>query len=191
MDNDGTKALLAQAKQGDLDAFGALVRLHEGAVRAYLAVRLNDASEVDDFGQDVFITAFRRLNTFDESKPFAPWLKGIAMNLLRNRFRKRMDIPFGDASDFENLLNARIEERESLADSGAMGAALNHCLGKLGDKANTLLRWRYGENMGMAELTRRLRCKHSAATMALTRIRAQMRQCMESWLGKDARHEYA
>jgi len=76
------------AQQGDLNALAALVTRHQQAVRACLAARLDDPHEAEDLVQEVFVTAFRKLGEFDPERPLAPWLRSIAMNLLRNHWRK-------------------------------------------------------------------------------------------------------
>ena len=43
----------------------------------------------DEVVQDTWLTAVRSLRSFDPAEgPFAGWLRGIAANLLRNRFRR-------------------------------------------------------------------------------------------------------
>lgn len=43
----------------------------------------------DEIVQDVWLTAVRRMRSFDpQTGPFAGWLCGIAANLLRNHFRR-------------------------------------------------------------------------------------------------------
>ena len=56
--------LVRAAMGGDLQAFEKIVLQHQGAVRAYLAVRLVRADEAEDLAQEVFITAFRNLAKF-------------------------------------------------------------------------------------------------------------------------------
>src|SRR4051812_42999526 len=47
---------------------------------------LRDAA--DEVVQDAWLAAVRRIRDFDpERGPFRAWLRGIAANLLRNRFR--------------------------------------------------------------------------------------------------------
>jgi len=82
-----------RAKQGDQEAFEALVRGHEElAFRvAYLIVR--DAAEAQDVAQEAFVRAYRSLNRFDAGQPFRPWLLRIVTNLAFNSHRgaKRRD----------------------------------------------------------------------------------------------------
>src|SRR6185369_1636266 len=80
--------LVRAARQGSWPAFAELVRRHQDAVRACLAVRMDLPHEAEDLAQEAFVTAFRKLDDFDVDRPFGPWVRSIAFNLLRNHWRK-------------------------------------------------------------------------------------------------------
>jgi len=105
--------LIRAAQGGSAEAFTDLVRRHQYAVRACLAVRLGDPHEAEDLAQEVFVTAFTRLREFDVDRPFGPWLRGIAFNLLRNHARKFRPRAIGGNEELTALL------RDSEADRAA------------------------------------------------------------------------
>jgi len=73
----------------DSQAFEILVREHADMLMAYLrAMAWNDAL-VEDAFQETIIVAWRRLPDFDRSRPFAPWMRGIARNTLLGLARKQ------------------------------------------------------------------------------------------------------
>ena len=73
-------ALLCAAKNGDLDAFEALVRAHTPAVYAHAVRFFGDPSAAEDVVQEVWIKVFRSLGTFDERAKFSTWLYRITRN---------------------------------------------------------------------------------------------------------------
>ena len=79
--------LVARARDGDREAFGALVAAHqEIAFRvAYLVLR--DAGEAEEAAQEGFVKAYLALARFREGHPFRPWLLQIVGNAARNRRR--------------------------------------------------------------------------------------------------------
>ncbi len=85
--------LIKRSQDGDLDAFGQLVRIHQGlALRvAYLVVR--DHAEAEDVTQEAFVRAFGALPRFDATRELRPWLLRIVRNRaithLRGRTRRR------------------------------------------------------------------------------------------------------
>jgi RNA polymerase sigma-70 factor (ECF subfamily) len=85
-DEDGA---VAAAREGDREAFCALVeRYQEAAFRAaYLVVR--DAAAAEDVVQEGFVRAYSALGSFREGQPFRPWLLRIVTNLALNDVRAR------------------------------------------------------------------------------------------------------
>ena len=88
-------ALAAQAAAGDRDAFGALVSRYQASVRRLTRAVTGDAHDADDAAQDAFLSELDRLETYDPSRPFGPWLMRIATNasidLVRRRAVRRAD----------------------------------------------------------------------------------------------------
>ncbi len=80
--------LIVLAREGSSDAAGALFdRYWEHAWRAAYAVTA-DRALADDAAQDAVQRAFGALDSFDETRPFAPWLKRIAANRAIDLLRR-------------------------------------------------------------------------------------------------------
>jgi RNA polymerase sigma factor (sigma-70 family) len=73
-------ALVARALGGDGGtAFAALVRRHQGTVRAQLQRLTNgDRAWAEDLAQETFLKAWRKLNQFRSQARFSTWLYRIA-----------------------------------------------------------------------------------------------------------------
>jgi RNA polymerase sigma-70 factor, ECF subfamily len=170
---DSEEDVISQAKAGSAEAFGRLVQLYEGRIRSFLAASLGTPALADDLSQDAFITAFRRLETYDASLPFYPWLKGIALNLLRNHLRRRRPEPL---EEWKTPLAMEYVDR--FPDDDALHA-LRRCLGKLDDDARRLVKARYLDGMALEKVAERERRDPHALSMALVRIRERLRRCME------------
>ncbi len=91
--SDRERALLARARDGDVDAFAELVRLLERRVRALLGRLLDDERDVEEAAQDTFVQAWRSLDRFrGEAAPFT-WIYRIAVNeALQRTRRRRLDV---------------------------------------------------------------------------------------------------
>ena len=80
--------LVVLAREGSTEAAGALFdRYWVLAWRAAYAVTA-DRGLADDAGQEAFVKAFAALDRFDETQPFAPWLKRIAINAAVDSLRR-------------------------------------------------------------------------------------------------------
>jgi RNA polymerase sigma-70 factor (ECF subfamily) len=83
LDSD-TAALVARARGGDLQAFGALVDLHARAARRVAAAALAAPDDADDVVQEACVTAWQRLGDLSDPGAFRSWL-------LRITWRKALD----------------------------------------------------------------------------------------------------
>ena len=79
--------LVRRAKEGDLAAYGDLVRLHqEAAFRlAYFITRSRE--EAEDAAQEGLMKAHRSLASFRDDAEFRPWVLRIVANTAKNRVR--------------------------------------------------------------------------------------------------------
>lgn len=174
--------LIRKAQGGDLEAFARLVAMHQKSVRACVAVRVNTPHDADDIAQEVFLIAHRKLGELDAGQPLGPWLRTVAIFLLRNHQRKIQRSPVSAVEHIAELADkALIEETHDDRDEARL-AAMQICLGKLEAGAREMLRMRYEEDLPLAEIGTRLNRKHSALTMALHRLRQSLRDCVEQQL---------
>ncbi len=180
------KELLERAKKGEYIAFEQLVLMFQGRVRAFFAVRLRDSSLVDDLSQDVFLRAFERLHAFDTSRPFYPWLKGIAQNILRNEFRKSRPFRLQDVMDADEVLSVLEKaalEQADLLDQAAPEAdifqALRECVDRLKGSSAQMVNDRYYGRLSLDDVSRRIGKSVKAVSVSLVRIRRSLRECIE------------
>ncbi|MEA3311393.1 MAG: sigma-70 family RNA polymerase sigma factor [candidate division WOR-3 bacterium] len=90
------KKLLAEAKNGDTEAFGKLVERYQRRVYTVIYRFVRNHTEADDLAQEAFIRAFKAIDRFDLRYPFSPWMYRIAINLTLNHLKKRR-LPMVDA----------------------------------------------------------------------------------------------
>ncbi|MBI5707868.1 MAG: RNA polymerase sigma factor [Armatimonadetes bacterium] len=79
---------LNQARRGDREAMARIVDRHYDAVFRFCARRIG-ADLAEDAAQETFISAQRRLRSFQGASSLSTWLFGIAHNHCRNLARKR------------------------------------------------------------------------------------------------------
>lgn len=78
---------LEQARRGDREAFGRLVRRHQRRVYAAALHILGNHSDADDATQEAFVRAYRGLPGFDGRADFSTWLYRITVNTALNALR--------------------------------------------------------------------------------------------------------
>lgn len=179
----GMEHALKPPSDTDLKDFERIVAAHESAVRAFVAVRIDDPFEAHDLAQEVFILLWRKLGEIDLDKPLRPWLLGVSANLVRQHRRKGRAMPVGNDAILE-LLDDRVDEGEAI--EGPALESLGHCLDKLDDAARQLVRWRYTDGVGIREICARTDSEHSSVTMKLHRLRSSLLDCIRSRMQEGA-----
>lgn len=87
-DSDETRILRAAAAGDDAATRELVDRYWDDAYRAGYLI-LGDGALAEDIAQEAFLAALKNLESFDESRPFAPWLHRIAVNKAIDEVRAR------------------------------------------------------------------------------------------------------
>lgn len=85
--NADAKAHLAQAQEGDIEAFHRLFEPFHDALASYLYRLTAHREEAADLLHDTYLKAFEKLSTFKGQSSLKTWAFTIATNLARNRQR--------------------------------------------------------------------------------------------------------
>lgn len=81
--------LVEESRQGRVDAFGELVLRYERRLIRVILRFISDQELARDLAQETFLKAFERLDQFDSSRRFGPWLFRIGVNLTLDCLRRR------------------------------------------------------------------------------------------------------
>lgn len=81
--------LVELARRGDSDAFGDLVLRYERRLIRVILRFVHDQELARDLAQETFLRTYERLDQFDPSRRFGPWLFRIGVNLTLDHLRKR------------------------------------------------------------------------------------------------------
>jgi RNA polymerase sigma-70 factor (ECF subfamily) len=110
---------------GDVDAYRRLVERYQRPVLCFVRNMMGDPHCTEDLAQDVFLTAFQKLHTFDAGRSrFLTWLLVIARNRCLNALKKVAPIigndlaqPSVDRTPYDDLAAKELLKRldEALA----------------------------------------------------------------------------
>jgi RNA polymerase sigma-70 factor (ECF subfamily) len=90
--------LVLQTRRGKVQAYGQLVSRYQTTVFNTCYRLMSERRDAEDLAQETFIRAYQRLETFDEDRPFGPWIRRIAANLCINQMH-RSDPPTFDIDE--------------------------------------------------------------------------------------------
>ncbi|PYQ36927.1 MAG: RNA polymerase subunit sigma-70 [Acidobacteria bacterium] len=81
--------LVQRIKSGQEDAFEQMVDRYHARVYSLSYGVLRNAEDAEEATQDTFLTLYRKIGTFDESKKFFSWFYRVALNQAYSRARRR------------------------------------------------------------------------------------------------------
>ncbi len=158
---DEDAALVRRCRQGDVEAFGALVTRHEGRVGALVGRILGVTAtpeDVEDTAQEVFIQAWRALPRFRGDARFSTWLYRIATNTaIRQWHRRKKQRQMSAEEDAAAQAVSPTRLAEDIQ-RRAEGRALRGAIDALPEKQRTVLLLHYFEEYSCEEIALLLGC---------------------------------
>lgn len=93
--------LVTRTRGGEPQAFGELMQRYQASVFNVCLRMMGERREAEDMTQEAFIRAHERLHTFDEERPFGPWIRRVAANHCLNRLKRHAPatVPLEDELD--------------------------------------------------------------------------------------------
>jgi RNA polymerase sigma-70 factor (ECF subfamily) len=98
-------ALIIRVREGDVAAYAIVVHRHMRSAFAIAYHVLQHREDAEDVVQQSFMAALARLDTFDVTRPFAPWFGRVVLNHARSARRSR-DRVWRRSSESADLLEA-------------------------------------------------------------------------------------
>ena len=107
-------ATVALARDGNSEAFRALVDRHSRAVYRIAHRMTGNPSDAEDVVQETFLKAYRQLGRFESRANFGTWLHRIAVNCSIDLIRSRPHREAGhDTADLDTIGAADLHDTRS------------------------------------------------------------------------------
>jgi RNA polymerase sigma-70 factor (ECF subfamily) len=158
---------------------------HEADLKAFIGSLVPDSHFRADVFQDVALTLWQQIDTYDPTRSFGAWARGIAANKVLQMRQRSARFPIAFAPETIQAVLDAYERTE--AECTDRADALRQCLGLLPQRARELLRLRYEENLPCEEIARRLAGSIEAIYQSLSRIRGRLEQCIRRRLALEER----
>lgn len=163
------------------DIFEILAREHADMLVSYLRSIVHGHDVVEDLFQETMLVAWRRLEDYDRTQPFGPWLRGIAARLAMAHRRKSARV--GLACEPQVLAALEEEYRRferSPADSFRQRIErIAACLDKLPPLLRDAVDMVYGRGMSVQALALAVETSEEAAKKRVQRARQALAECVQ------------
>ena len=145
------------------------------------ALLAGDAHQAEDVVQEACLTAYKKLDHFDENRSFPKWIRGIVRNKVLESKRSAFRRPLVEDPDvIEGMeevysLFDRPEEDEGWQDRIEL---LRFCVEKLHPPMRDVVKLFYQAGLSLKEIAATLTVNVMTAGQRLSRSRIQIRRCV-------------
>lgn len=155
----------------------------EPSVQAYVAAAVRGFQDAEDVVQQVALTAARRFDEYDATRPFVGWVLWLAKSRIIEHYRAqgRRDAVFSEPL-LDRLADALIERQAAIT---ARAVALERCLEKLPAKSRRLVELRYADGESMDTIARTIDSTAGSVRVMLFRIRDLLAECVRAELAEE------
>jgi len=172
-------ALVERARNGDVNAYEALVQHYQELAFRVAYQVTGDAADAEDAAQEAFVNAYYALGRFRAGAPFRPWLLRIVANEARNR---RMAAHRRTALAQRALVAQTSGEAapspETAAEAEEFRATLLASLRRLRDDDRLILAYRLFFDLSEAEMAEALKCPKGTVKSRLSRALGRLRAAL-------------
>ena len=167
--------LVAQAQQGDRNAFSELVRQHRQGVINVVYRMCGDAELAEDAAQDAFIKAWQNLHRYQPRSPFRNWLYRIATNTALDLLRRNRE-----TIDIENVpVRTSQPGPEAMAVSQERAVLIQNAVLDLPPASRSVLILREYEGLSYLEIAEILSIPLGTVMSRLNYARKQLRHSLK------------
>ncbi len=180
--------LIRRTQQGDTAAFGLLMQRYQTAVFNTAYRLMGRRQDAEDATQEAFLRAYRALDRFDLKRPFAPWIKRIAVNVCLNWLDKaqnktqmtatELQRPGDESPDMDQWVH-HTPTPERLLEKQDQNARLRAGILSLSPKFRAVIELRHFQELNYEEMAALLKRPLSSVKSDLFRARKQLAQILK------------
>jgi RNA polymerase sigma-70 factor, ECF subfamily len=168
--------LIKAAQAGDIEAFHQLMNHYLPVVEKFAYQIGNDANDIEDVAQEVFIRVYRFINQYSKAK-FTTWLYQITLNVTRDLKRKNKR----NKNKVEKMMHERMDYSEVLNDSlleDEEAQSLHNAIQQLNDKYKLPLILYYFHDKKYDEIAEVLSLRLSTVKTRLKRAKDKLKDIL-------------
>lgn len=175
MENLSEQDLIQSILDGNTNAFSVLLKRYQRPIHALVRQIVPNREDAEELTQDVFIKAFRKLDSFKGGSSLSTWLYRIAWNTAVSATRKkRLVYPEFDENQFANLPDESVDDVLSKEADEQQLQQLERAIERLNPEERALITLYYTENKPLAEIGLILDLSPDNAKVKLHRTRKKM-----------------
>lgn len=156
------------------------VLAHRTMLKIHILCIVRDSHLAEDTLSDATLAIVRSWHTYDRTKPFEPWARGVARNVALANLRKHQRATVVLDETVLEALGGAFDAGGGEADLEGKKQRLRACIAKLPERSRELVQWRYFDDVSYTDIAQRTRRTISALYMAFSRIHVALAECVKT-----------
>lgn len=165
------ETLMQQALAGDKVAYTDVLRQTTLFLRPFLNKRLRNNSEVDDLLQEILLSIHKSRHTYNNDRPFRPWVFAIAKFRLLDHLRKHYADHLHHAEDLSEAKNIP----DDVTKTGFSYESISVEVSQLPERQAVILRLIHREGFTAKEVAAKMGMNESAVKVSAHRAYKTLR----------------
>jgi RNA polymerase sigma-70 factor, ECF subfamily len=196
---DVDETLVAQAANGNREAFDELVRRYQSRMFQLVRILTSGDTDAEDLVQDTFVRAYRAVGQFRGDSTFRTWLHRIAVNVVRSHAARqsgrgdrrttrgyaRGTSPDTDRGDEESEIG-RVAANEDLENAVVRRRMIDQALARLPPDLRLMITLRDVQGLEYREIARITGVPIGTVESRIFRGRRRLRPMLEPLLARSA-----
>ena len=194
------EALVQELQGGNLEAFDKIVELYQKKIYALSFNLTRNAMDAQDVTQEVLLTLFRKINTFQGKSAFSSWVYRITLNASYMKLRSKKKeqsislddlLPTYNGAGFQQeKIQDWSENTESLLFTNETKSVIQKATDQLPEKEKVVFLLRDVEGLSTEKVSEILELTIPAVKSRLHRARLFLRKKLSNYFGEfNARRE--
>jgi RNA polymerase sigma-70 factor, ECF subfamily len=177
------KYLIRDILAGDRDQYRIIIERYSPMVFHIVRSFEKNEEEVKELGQQIFVKAYEKLDSFKGNAKFSTWLYSLALNHCRDYAKnvRRSNIRFSE-TDEGYLENSMVDEETADSNIEAMetNSKLYSAIQRLSEEYSEPLLLKYRDGMSYQAISERLNLSVAALKVRVHRARKILKQLIET-----------
>jgi len=152
-------------------------------LRAFIGATVRDRALREDVFQEVAMVLWRSFDRYDASRSFGAWARGVAARKILEDRRVRARLPDYCTLETLEVLSESFEMQEAQSGWAEREQALAYCLELLPERSAKVMSAKYGRGEAAEQIAGDMGLTLEAVYQALSRVRKQLRECVQRRLG--------
>jgi len=175
--------IVSLIQSGKIEFFDILIERYEAKIKRYSRKFLSDHEDINDVLQNIFIKAYKNIQSFNTKRKFSSWFYRIAHNELVNALKKKSKNPL-PLFNLDTFLPQYFYDKNNLEqdlNQQQMREIVNKCLDKLEPKYKEPIILYYFENLSYQEIADILEIPISTVGIRIKRAKEKMKKFIKKF----------